>query len=150
MWWHPACNFAEMEVIAGILPWIFFKETIHFANFRGGLPSKLCEHEWSCGGRGKQDQWQSKKEDNALKVVISVAISVNVRIGNPANICLCSVNNGNTKKRCEIRSKLKTKKLERRQWRHSGVFNINFEHISHLFLVFILRLWARKCYLQRL
>ena len=27
---------------------------------------------------------------------------------------------------------------ERRQWRQSGVFIVNFEHISHLVLVFIL------------
>ena len=27
---------------------------------------------------------------------------------------------------------------ERRQWRHSGVFIVNFEHILHLVLVFLL------------
>ena len=27
---------------------------------------------------------------------------------------------------------------ERHQWRHSGVFIVNFEHISHLLLVFLL------------
>ena len=27
---------------------------------------------------------------------------------------------------------------ERRQWRDSGVFIVNFEHISHLVLVFLL------------
>ena len=27
---------------------------------------------------------------------------------------------------------------ERRYWRRSGVFIVNFEHISHLFLVFLL------------
>ena len=50
----------------------------------------------------------------------------------PANICLFKVNNRNTKKRCEIRSKL-TKTPEQRhyrQWRRSGVFIINLEHIS--------------------
>ena len=26
----------------------------------------------------------------------------------------------------------------RRQWRHSGVFIVNYEHISHLALVFLL------------
>ena len=39
---------------------------------------------------------------------------------------------------CEIRSKLKIKTLERRQWRLSGVFIVNFEQILHLVLVFIL------------
>ena len=34
--------------------------------------------------------------------------------------------------------KLTIKTPERRQWRLSGVFIVNFEHISHLVLVFIL------------
>ena len=35
-------------------------------------------------------------------------------------------------------SKLTIKIPERRQWRHSGVFIVKFEHISHLVLVFLL------------
>ena len=35
-------------------------------------------------------------------------------------------------------SKLTTKTRERRQRRHSGVFIVNFESISHLFLAFLL------------
>ena len=49
---------------------------------------------------------------------------------NPGNIYLFVVNNRNTGKRSEICSKLKTKTSERCQW--------SFEHISHLFLVFLL------------
>ena len=37
------------------------------------------------------------------------------------------VNNRTTRTRCEISSKLTIKTPERRQWRHSGVFIINFE-----------------------
>ena len=62
------------------------------------------------------------------------------------------VNNRNTETRCEICSKLTTKtpkwrhwrseltikKPEWRQWRRSGVFIVNFEHILHLVLVFLL------------
>ena len=55
---------------------------------------------------------------------------------NPAGIYLLKVNNKNTKTRCEICSKLTIKTL--RHWRHSGVFVVNFEHISHLALVFLL------------
>ena len=51
----------------------------------------------------------------------------------PANIYLIKVSNRNTRKRCEICSKLILKTPERRQWHHSGVFIVNFEHISHLF-----------------
>ena len=56
----------------------------------------------------------------------------------PANIFLFKVNNRNTRKRCKIFSKLTIKTPERRRWRRSGVFTVNFENISHLFLVFLL------------
>ena len=53
----------------------------------------------------------------------------------PANIYLFKVNNRSTGKRCEICSKLTIKTQEQSR---SGVFMVNFEHISHLFLVFLL------------
>ena len=56
----------------------------------------------------------------------------------PANIYLFKVNNKNTRKRCEICSKLTIKTPERRHWGGSGVFTVNFEHISHLFLEYLL------------
>ena len=48
------------------------------------------------------------------------------------------VNNRNSRKRCEICSKLTIKTLERHQWGRPDVFIVNFEHISHLVLVFLL------------
>ena len=57
---------------------------------------------------------------------------------NPAGNYMFKVNNRNTRTRCEICSKLTIKTPERRQWRRSGVFIVNFEHISHLVLVFLL------------
>ena len=48
------------------------------------------------------------------------------------------VNNRDTKTRCKICLKLTIKTLERRQWRRSSVFIVNFEHISHLVLVILL------------
>ena len=48
------------------------------------------------------------------------------------------VNNRNTRKSCEICSELTIKTPERRQGRRSGVFIVNLEHMSHLFLVFLL------------
>ena len=48
----------------------------------------------------------------------------------PANIYLFKVNNRKNTKKCELLCE------KRCQWRCSGVFIINFEHISHLFLVF--------------
>ena len=48
------------------------------------------------------------------------------------------VNNRNTRTRCEICSKFRIKTPERHQEVCSGVFIVYFEHISHLFLVFLL------------
>ena len=56
----------------------------------------------------------------------------------PAGIYMFKVNNRNTRTRYEICSKLTIKTPERRHWRRSGVFFVNFEHISHLVLVFLL------------
>ena len=52
------------------------------------------------------------------------------------NIYWVKVNNRNIRKR--LCSKLKIKRQERCQWRLFGVFKINFEHISRLFLMFLL------------
>ena len=55
----------------------------------------------------------------------------------PVGIYLLKVNDRNTRTRCEICSKLTIKTPVRRQWRLSGAFIINSEHISHLALVFL-------------
>ena len=60
-----------------------------------------------------------------------------------ANIYLLKVNNGKTRKRYEICSRLIIKTLEWRQWRYSGIFIDNFKHTSHLFLVFLMLSWKR-------
>ena len=44
------------------------------------------------------------------------------------------INNRDTRDRCEIGSKLTVKTPERRR---SGLFIVNFEHVLHLFLVFL-------------
>ena len=56
--------------------------------------------------------------------------------GNPAGIYLHKVFNRGTRTRYEICSKLTIKIPERRQLRRSGVFMVNFKHISHLDLLF--------------
>ena len=55
----------------------------------------------------------------------------------PAVIYLLKFNNRNTRTKSEIYSKLALKTPERRQWYRSGVFIVNFEHISHFILVFL-------------
>ena len=54
------------------------------------------------------------------------------------NYMFFGVNYRNTRTRCEICSKLTIKTPERRHWRRSGVFIVNFEHILHFVLVFLL------------
>ena len=55
-----------------------------------------------------------------------------------AGINLLKAHDTNTKKKCEIYSKLTIKMPERRHWRRFGVFIVSFEHISYLVLVFLL------------
>ena len=61
----------------------------------------------------------------------------------PAGNYMFKVNNRNTRTRCEICSKLTIKTPEQRQWRRSGVFIVDFEHISYLVLVFLLLTLSR-------
>ena len=58
----------------------------------------------------------------------------------PADNYMFKVNNRDTETRCEICSKLTMKTLEPPHLRRSDVFIVNFEHISHLVLVFLLKL----------
>ena len=70
-----------------------------------------------------------------------------------ACIYLLKVNNRNTRTRCEICSKLTIKIPERHYWRRSSVFIVNFEHISYLFLLFLilaLDLWLPKVQIDNL
>ena len=69
-----------------------------------------------------QTSWSQYSEPHVLSICLS-------------GICLLKVNNRNTRVSCEICSKL-IKTQERGHWRHSGVFIVNFENISHLVLVF--------------
>ena len=81
-------------------------------------------------------QWQvEQRVPLSKKEYIWCIIDFQPDTNNPANICLFKVNNKNIRKRCEICSNLTTKT---RYWHCSGIFIVNFEHISHLFGVFLL------------
>ena len=54
------------------------------------------------------------------------------------------INNRSTRTRCETCSKLTVKTPERRQWRRSGFFIVNFEQNSHIVLVFLLLTLSRE------
>ena len=85
------------------------------------------------------------KDLNFLKQKMNVSgqkiDSIQVKINHTNFICfsvgiyLLRVNKRNTKTRCEICSKLTIKIPERHHCRRSGIFVVNFEHISHLALV---------------
>ena len=63
------------------------------------------------------------------------------RCYSPAENYMFNVNNKNTRRMCEIYSKLTIKTPEGRL--SSGVFIVNFEHISHLALLFLLLTLSR-------
>ena len=66
-------------------------------------------------------------------------ISISFRTSdNSAGIYLLKFSDRNTRTKWEICSKLTIKMSERRQWRCSAVFIVNFERILHLALVFLL------------
>ena len=70
------------------------------------------------------------KSNQSLKFYIAFLIS--------AGIYLLIVNKRNTRTRCEICSKLTIKIPERRHLCRFGIFIVNFEHISHFVLEFLL------------
>ena len=58
--------------------------------------------------------------------------------GHQVGIYLFKVHSRNTRTRCKICLKLTIKTQERRHWRRYVVSIVNFEHISHLALVYLL------------
>ena len=73
----------------------------------------------------------------------SVQQLINGKVFSAGNY-MFKVNNRNTRRRCEICSKLTIKTPERRHWCRSGVFIVNFEHTSHLLLVLLLLTLSRQ------
>ena len=59
---------------------------------------------------------------------------------------LLKENRRKTWKKCEICSKSTIETPEQYQWRRSGIFIVNFKHISHLFLEFLLSTLNRKMF----
>ena len=74
-------------------------------------------------------------EDHCFLLTCSLA---KFFLQHPTNIYLFKVSNRNTRKRWKVSSKLIKKNSEWRHSRRSGDFIVNFEHISHLFLVYLL------------
>ena len=83
------------------------------------------------------EYWRIMHNPNSCEITFDT-LEVRNWFQNPANIYLFNVKNRNTRKGCEICSKLTIKTPKRDQQPRSGVFNVNFEHISHFFVVFLL------------
>ena len=77
------------------------------------------------------------KQTNKLVTLKKSNFSFNFASSNPAGNYMFKADNRNTTIRCEICSKLTIKIPEQCHWRRSGIFIVNFEHISHLVLVFL-------------
>ena len=79
--------------------------------------------------------------DNVIAAVSEVPFSLykalKIKRSHPSRHLPTQVNNRNIRTRCGMCSKLTIKTP--RHWRRSGVFNVNFEHISHLVLVFMFK-----------
>ena len=82
--------------------------------------------------------WVENSNLQVLELALELKIVCFVVSVNPVNIYLFKFNNRNTRKWREIFSKLTIKIPERRQGCRSCVFIVNFEHISRLFLLFLL------------
>ena len=109
------------------------------SNVKGFRPI-ICSYFLYCIAR-KQKLFIKMNTGNFFTKISSYVSILFCKIMFLLNMYLFKVTNTNTKKRCEICSKLTIKTLERSQWRRSGVFIINFEHIPRLFLVcFLLNL----------
>ena len=95
---------------------------------------------WTCGQISRKfSYWENLLQfwmmlNKASAHLYTLGNNIYARKNFLTNIYLFIVNNSNSRKRCEICSKLTIKTSERR----STVFIVNFEHISHLFLVFLL------------
>ena len=75
--------------------------------------------------------------------IICMSLFLSIFASYPAGNYMFKVNNRNTRARCEICSELTIKIPERRHWRRSGIFIVDFEHILHLVLRFPLLTLSR-------
>ena len=126
----------------------FWRKLKHHSYFKGASPSQIiCKIQviWAFVDEAEKLSFQNVLKYFIYAVVSSKNILTKVKRTikfeshtYPFGIYLLRINNGNTRTRCEIFSKLTTKTPERRHWHRSAFFIINFERISHLVLLFLL------------
>ena len=85
-------------------------------------------------------QWMILVCNDIIDMLCETLINIKIQrfeLSFPTNNCLFKFNNRNSRKSYEICSELTIKTPERGHWRNFRVFIVNLEHISCLFLVFI-------------
>ena len=82
--------------------------------------------------------WDQKINLKALQKISLFVFSRILTATLEANLSLTYLKPNRGTTRCKICLKLTIKIPERRQWRRSSIFIVNFEHISHLVLVILL------------
>ena len=88
--------------------------------------------------------WPTRSHERKLFwIVWLISWWLDVWMHFPAGNYMFKVNNRNSKTGCEICSRLTIKTPERHHCGRSGVFIVNFDHISHLFVVFLLISFSR-------
>ena len=97
----------------------------------------------TCAAGQKLCFFSSGSLERDFKTTNKNLVSASQSLLNTAGNYMFKVNNRNTRTRCEICSKLTLKIPEQRHWCRCGVFTVNFEHISHLVLVFLLLTLSR-------
>ena len=111
--------------------------------FRG--PRSQGPRSWASGSlvSGSQDRRSHGSGSQVLILDSAVWLDPKYVFVCSANIYFFKVNNRNTRRRCEICSKLTIRTPEWRQWCLSGAI-VNFEHILHLLLLFLLLTLNKK------
>ena len=135
IWYHLPKAFKFTK--SNTRPWVFSR----FVNCTNGPKSRKASHIQKKvsvnAGRESSPCIFPFERTTSLKFWINLnAPEHTKRSSQPANIC--SKLTIEIPEQGDICSKLTIKTSERRQWRRSYVFIVNFEHISHLALVFLL------------
>ena len=103
--------------------------------------------DWKNNSKSSKIARFKKKAETAAKTKVKkIGLYISARIlPLSASIHLFKVTNRNTKKRCEVCSRLTIITPEWCHWSRANVFIANFEHILHLFLVFLLLTLNKWC-----
>ena len=132
-------NFTKKGLLRKVFPWILGNFSGQPLYWKFGNDCFWACSKWTIQSPEEHRWYHSEIFTVNFKQILSIApVSKILTLNIPTGINLFKVRNKNTRTRCEIYSKLTIKTPGRRHWRRFCVFTVNFEHISHLILVFLL------------